>query len=105
MKWSFNNKLKNKLGNFCNSKLVCIDSSRRYFTRHGLHMNGLGKEVLALKITEEVKRFTHSKEKPIPLMWMEDTAGVNGLPNESQGKIRRSERTRKPPQKINNHFL
>ena len=80
---SFNNKLKNKLGNICNSKLVCIDSSRRYFTRHGLHMNGLGKEVLALKITEEVKRFTHSKEKPIPLTWMEDTAGVNGLPNES----------------------
>ena len=68
-------------------------------------MNGLGKEVLALKIIEEVKHFTHNKEKPIPLKGMEDTAGVNVLPNESQGKIQRSERTRKPPQKKNDHFL
>ena len=44
---------------FNNTTTIDMDSEQKYFTRHGLHMNNSGKENMAKRITEEVKRIVH----------------------------------------------
>ena len=62
-----NKKLKQLCNHFQNARLIDIsDFQRAYFTRHGMHLNGVGKDHLAQLITEEI----HSLIKPkvtIPL--------------------------------------
>ena len=51
---NFNNKLNKRLKALKNTTVINIDTTRDYYTRHGLHMNGLGKEVIT-RIAEVVK--------------------------------------------------
>jgi hypothetical protein len=55
---------------FISSMIIISDISREYFTRHGLHINVLGKEKMARKISDVVKRIgTQNKMTPITLIW------------------------------------
>jgi hypothetical protein len=48
-----------------------IDSvkHRQYYTRHGLHLNGSGKEVMALKISKQIAKLSLTNNTTIPLYW------------------------------------
>ena len=70
---AFNRKLKklNKL--FDNLRVIDVSTVREVFTRHGLHMNQIGKEQTAVKIATEVKTLFHgNKCNPIVLQWAEE---------------------------------
>jgi hypothetical protein len=66
----FNRKLQKMIKTHNNMEILYVDTSRGHFTRHGLHMNGMGKEKMARKISEAVKKtVTREKETPITLVW------------------------------------
>lgn len=107
---NFNNDLRKRATSFENVKVVSMESNRTHYTKHGLHMNNFGKEIFAKKLTEAVKKTiceSNQKKEPIVLRWKEDTAtlDIEVEPESDKGGIRRSERTRKPPQKLSNDFL
>jgi hypothetical protein len=55
-----------------NKHVTIIESpqNRGYFTRHGLHYNGYGKEILCNLIALNVKNlFQHTETPPICLGW------------------------------------
>ena len=132
---NFNSKLRKRMELFENTRVFDMDPERSYYTRHGLHMNSYGKDLLAKKLAEEVRRiFLRSqKTEPIVLPWIEDNTQKKeeemGTEDKSTQKkegdrgkedprrddeakqkieedqscdkevVRRSERTKKPPQK------
>jgi hypothetical protein len=62
-----------------NMKILDVDTSQGHFTRHGLHMNGMGKEKMARKISEVVKKMvTRKEETPITLVWKDKSVGKSG---------------------------
>jgi hypothetical protein len=76
--------LKKRLAPYNNVKVIETGLERRYFTKHGLHLNTSGKERIAHELAITVRNFL-KKEKlsPISLYWKEDTlfSELNG--NES----------------------
>jgi hypothetical protein len=46
-----------------NMESLAVDTSRGHFTHHRLHMNGMGKEKMARKISETVKKNCHKRER------------------------------------------
>ena len=50
--------------------MVKVELDRKFFTRHGLHMNNLGKERIALKIANAITTILQKQtEDPISLCW------------------------------------
>ena len=104
----FNATLKRRIKTFENTRVLDMDSERTYYTRHGLHLNNFGKKILARKISEEIRKIINLQRKePIVLHWRDDAAKLKKEQDSGSdiGVIRRSERTRKPPQKLSNDFL
>jgi hypothetical protein len=55
-----------------NKHVTILESplNREYFTRHGLHYNGYGKDILCNQIALSVKNlFQHTETPPISLGW------------------------------------
>jgi hypothetical protein len=52
----FNRKLQKMMMTYNNMEILDVDISRGHFTRHGLHMNEMGKEKMASKISEDIKK-------------------------------------------------
>jgi lysophospholipase L1-like esterase len=47
-----------------------VDSNREYFTSHGLHLNGLGKEAIYNHIVLTMEKILHFKvDEPISMDW------------------------------------
>jgi hypothetical protein len=47
-----------------------MDPNTEYFTNHGLHLNGPGKEVICNKIVSSIEKILHFKEdKPTSMYW------------------------------------
>ena len=67
------NRQLNKIANeYNNVTTIDTDLHRKYFTRHGMHLNKLGKEWLSKQIATQINRFVESKSKDaskIPLKW------------------------------------
>ena len=104
----FNVTLKRRLKTFENTRVLDMNSERAHYTRHGLHLNKFGKKILANKVSAEVRRkIVNQRKEPIVLRWIEDAANVKkeDFPGSDMAVIRRSERTKKPPQKLSNDFL
>ena len=71
---AYNSKLKTLLKSFKHVSLVEMSNVRRYYTRHGLHLNSQGKEWLAKKIVKQIELLIEiaSKDNPaIPLKWLD----------------------------------
>ena len=49
--------------------IVTADTDRKFFTRHGLHMNNLGKEKIASKVSVTVKNIFQKQNMKISLCW------------------------------------
>jgi len=72
---AYNSKLKTLLKSFKHVSLVEMSNVRRYYTRHGLHLNSQGKEWLAKKIVKQIELLIEiaSKANPaIPLKWLDE---------------------------------
>ena len=63
---------------YSNVKILETDLERKYFTKHGLHLNSSGKECITLRLATEVKSFFHIEwMSPIYLHWKDDTVITN----------------------------
>jgi hypothetical protein len=49
--------------------VVTADTDRKFYTRHGLHMNNLGKEKTASKVSTIVKNIFQKQNVKISLLW------------------------------------
>jgi hypothetical protein len=57
-----------------------MDSNRKYFTKHGLHLNSTGKEWLAKQIATQVSKLINNINKIDPVIaikWKEETANMS----------------------------
>jgi hypothetical protein len=69
----FNRKLGKLVKAFKHTALIKLDLNRELFTKHGLHMNGKGKELVAKKIMSTIKHMLRKQiEEPICMTWKED---------------------------------
>ena len=72
---AFNQKLNNIVQRFSHVSVVEMCSERRFYTRHGLHMNLQGKEMFAKRTASKIKQLLELPNKPkqiIPLPSKED---------------------------------
>jgi len=55
-------------------KILDSEVPRDHFTRHGLHMNTVGKELMAQRITDHFRKplLLRKKTHPIILKWRQD---------------------------------
>jgi hypothetical protein len=71
----FNSKLKHLNERISNLRVIDVTTDREMFTRHGFHMNQMGKEQTAVKIATEVSVLSQgNKSDPIVLQWKEEEA-------------------------------
>ena len=49
--------------------IVMTDTDRKFYSRHGLHMNNLGKEKIASKVSTIVKNIFQKQNVKISLFW------------------------------------
>ena len=82
-------------------KILDSEVQREHFTRHGLHMNTVGKELMAQRIMDHIRKaLLVRKAPPIILKWRQDLteSGQEGI--KAQEKVtysRTSGRKRKQP--------
>ena len=51
-------------------EIIDIELQRKYFTRHGMHMNLASEELIAQRIMEHIKEhFTKRKTSTITMQW------------------------------------
>jgi lysophospholipase L1-like esterase len=60
----FNRRLVNSLKPFNHVSILTMCSERKFFTNHGLHLNGPGKEVMANKIVSHTISLPNQKKNP-----------------------------------------
>jgi len=80
-------------------------SDRKLFTNHGLHLNGLGKEVLSKQIVSHTYAVLDQKKDPqIILSWNSDLSYTD---TQHQGRVinRTPTRIKKTPSMKSNDFL
>jgi hypothetical protein len=64
---------------------------REHFTRHGLHMNTVGKELVAQRITDHIRKiFLKRQTSSIILKWKQDLTDSGQEADEVKGKVTRS---------------
>jgi lysophospholipase L1-like esterase len=59
---SVNTKLKSTLSRFKHVTILDMNTTRNHFTKHGLHLNKLGKEWLARKIASQIDKINTTRE-------------------------------------------
>jgi hypothetical protein len=80
-------------------------SDRKFFTNHGLHHNGLGKDALSKQIVAHTYAvLNQKKDPPIILSWNSELSYIDTL---HQGRVinRTSTRTKKTPSTKSDDFL
>jgi len=64
---NYNNQLREAIEPHPNVKLLEIELSRQHFTRHGLHLNLIGKKLVSQKVASIVEQICKSDKTPISL--------------------------------------
>jgi hypothetical protein len=55
---------------FEHTALIMVDIDRELYTKHGLHLNDRGRELVARKIIPTIKHMLYKKtEEPISITW------------------------------------
>jgi hypothetical protein len=57
-----------------------MTTNRGHFTKHGFHLNNLGKDWLAKQIASQIEslvKSTHNSESVVPLKWKEEATNMN----------------------------
>jgi len=65
----FNRKLLKLMKPYKHVLVITADTDRKFHTRHGLHMNNLGKEKIASKFSTIVKNIFQKQKVKISLFW------------------------------------
>lgn len=68
----FNIKLKKLQDTFPHVKILETTSERSYYTKHGLHFNDSGRELVACMICELIESWNLSSEVILPMEWTKD---------------------------------
>ena len=69
----YNRKLHKWMKQYEHVKIIDSESQREYFTRHSMHMNLPGKELIAQRITEHIKEhFSKRETSSIILQWKQE---------------------------------
>jgi len=72
-----------------NTEVIKVNLDRGAFTKHGQHMNNMGKELMAKRITEAIKHTLKvCKKTPIVMKWKEGTSKNKQDPWEATPGIR-----------------
>ena len=62
---------------YSNVKMLEIDTDRKYFTKHGQHLNLSGKELISMKLTILIKEFFTKKQlSHICMQWKDSISEV-----------------------------
>jgi hypothetical protein len=70
-----NRKLYHRMKQFEHVNIINSELHRKYFTKHGMHMNTAGKEQMAQRFAEHIRETSSKKEtSPITLKWKQDVA-------------------------------
>jgi RNase H-fold protein (predicted Holliday junction resolvase) len=70
---AYNRKLHKRVKQFEHVKIIDSELQRKYFTKHGMHMNIAGREQMAQKIAEHIREtFSKRETPPITLQWKQD---------------------------------
>jgi hypothetical protein len=84
---AFNRKLLKRMKP-CNHVLtVTVDTDREFFTRHGLHMNNLGKEKTAFKVSVIVKNIFQKQNPKISAKSVSDNLVEDNISLQEDSKI------------------
>ena len=79
----FNRELQEIMKMFNHKEVINMSSSRKHFTKHELHMNGMGKEWFKHRIADAINKiFTYQNSVPISLEWKEKSLERNQLEKE-----------------------
>ena len=74
----YNKQLGKRVKQFNNVKILETNLERKYFTKHGLHLNSSGKECISQRLATKVKDFFHTDHRsPIYLQWKKGTVITN----------------------------
>ena len=77
---TYNRKVSKWMKKYEHVKLIDCDLQRRCYTRHGMHMNLTGKELISQRIMEHIKEFFSKKEtSTIKLHWKQEMNKRNTL--------------------------
>jgi hypothetical protein len=82
----FNTKLSKRAKLFGHVHLVEINFDRKYFTKHGFHLNNVGKDKLAKVIALQINKIIKpslSDKFVIPLQWKDETTNNSSTVNTS----------------------
>lgn len=77
----FNQKLHKMMSVFSNVKVINSVSHREYYTKHGLHLNNIGKEEMASRIIEQCNDFLKPNESPPIFLQWNKVSSISGLPS------------------------
>jgi lysophospholipase L1-like esterase len=66
---AFNRKLSKLMKPYKHVSIVTVDTDRKFFTRHGLHMSNLGKEKIASKVSMTVTSILQKRNVKTCLGW------------------------------------
>jgi hypothetical protein len=73
---AYNDKLNKMAKSFKHVAIAEIESNRKYFTKHGLHLNNAGKEWLAKLLVTQISKLINSRNKTDPVIalnWKNDS--------------------------------
>jgi hypothetical protein len=65
---AYNAKINKIAKSFRHVAVVEIESNRKYFTKHGLHLNNVGKEWLAKLIATQIDKLINNRNKTEPVI-------------------------------------
>jgi hypothetical protein len=73
-------------------KIIDSEVHREYFTKHGMHMNTMGKELMARRITQHTRKtFLVRQTSPPPLKWRQESMDNDQEGDKVKGKIHNQE--------------
>jgi hypothetical protein len=85
---AYNSKLKNISNAYNHVSVVDMSLNRNHYTKHGFHMNNLGKEWFAQHVASQIDKLTKLVNEPksvIPLEWKEMVTTLhNNIPNNQE---------------------
>jgi hypothetical protein len=68
--WKYNRLMRKVAKLYTNVKFLEVDLDRSHFTRHGMHMNSKGKDLLTYYLAKEIDLiFNQPQSSPIPIPW------------------------------------
>jgi len=82
----FDRLVEKKMKIYSNVKMLETDTDRKYFTKHGQHLNLSGKEQISMKLTTLIKEFSTKKLlSPVRMQWKDSISeGLKSRSSETE---------------------